>query len=320
MCEHSNRTRITRASCARGVHCALLGLLVFFVWCSVAAKEPSEKRAVITPDAQIQAQLQRLLSVSNADDWAKDLDRLAKMAGRNYEKLVPQLLYYSMYGKDAEGRHDVVQAMAPGVIAKKLEIHESHIASALVPYLGTDDPRLKKELFDLFSAFNFSGLQSMVDAQVRSGEDVPYELIRVMYQSKPGESLCLVGSTALPQRLGHKPTQQRRALVWAEHVVSEVLWKHKHGFLDKRKSEPEASAQLERLSKDDAWWVRLYVAEIMRQHPAFRTPELVSRLKDDPHNLVREAMDFTRQKPKESPKTPDERGQWPSAKAGPERK
>jgi hypothetical protein len=66
--------------------------------------------------------------------------------------------------------------------------------------------------------------------------------------------------------------------------------------------------------------VRLYVAEIVRQHPAFRTPELVKRLKDDPHNLVRESLDFTRQKPKESPKAPDERGQRPPAKAGPERK
>jgi hypothetical protein len=79
-------------------------------------------------------------------------------------------------------------------------------------------------------------------------------------------------------------------------VVSNTIWKHEHGFLDKSKVEPEAMVQLDKLSKDDEWWVRLYGGEILRRHPAFRTPELLARLAADKHPLVQEAVTFTKDK------------------------
>ena len=44
------------------------------------------------------------------------------------------------------------------------------------------------------------------------------------------------------------------------------------------------------MSRHGTWWVRLYVAEILRQYAQFRTPELIERLKADEHELVRRAI------------------------------
>jgi hypothetical protein len=68
----------------------------------------------------------------------------------------------------------------------------------------------------------------------------------------------------------------------------------------------EAAFQLEKLSKSDEWWVRMYVAAIIRQHPAFRCPEIVARLEKDSHPLVRETMGYTQLQPPQPRAAPKE--------------
>ncbi|MFQ5767558.1 MAG: hypothetical protein ACE5ID_06185, partial [Acidobacteriota bacterium] len=40
-------------------------------------------------------------------------------------------------------------------------------------------------------------------------------------------------------------------------------------------------AMLDRLSRHPAWWVRLYAAAVLVQHPVLTTPEILTRLKED---------------------------------------
>ncbi len=137
-----------------------------------------------------------------------------------------------------------------------------------------------------------------------------------MYARHPGKALL-----AMQQVYVQADRRRTRELLWAEHVVADVVWKHQNGFLEKTKVEPEAATQLEKLSQDQTWWVRLYVAEILRQHPAFRTPALVDRLKDDPHELVRNAMRFTRPDAEKKPAVkPGYFSPTKPAQVGPERK
>jgi hypothetical protein len=52
------------------------------------------------------------------------------------------------------------------------------------------------------------------------------------------------------------------------------------------------------MSRHGTWWVRLYVAQILRQYAELRTPELIERLKTDEHDLVRRAiLEFHQGKP-----------------------
>ena len=181
--------------------------------------------------------------------------------------------------------------MALPVIARLLDIDNWEIAAALIPYLETADPKLRRAVEDVLGSLDFSLLELSVQRKIHKREELPPGLVRYMYLANAGRSmLAIAHAFSSPD---HR--EKTRPLLWAEHVISDTLWKHEHGFLPKGKVEPEAMAELEKLSKDDAWWVRLYVAAIMRQHPAFRRPEIVARLEKDRHPLVREAMGFIQQ-------------------------
>jgi hypothetical protein len=105
-----------------------------------------------------------------------------------------------------------------------------------------------------------------------------------MYASAPGEALL-----TLMRAHGLREPEDIKEILWAEHTVADVLWKHQYGFLDLERNEPAAVQELSKLAGHRAWWARLYAAEIMRQHAVFRNAALLERLMNDAHELVREA-------------------------------
>ena len=80
----------------------------------------------------------------------------------------------------------------------------------------------------------------------------------------------------------------RRAILWAEHVIADVLWKQQHGFLEQHRVEPAAAHELSLLVTHDRWWARLYAARVMVTSPGFREWEAIERLANDGNALVRE--------------------------------
>jgi hypothetical protein len=48
--------------------------------------------------------------------------------------------------------------------------------------------------------------------------------------------------------------------------------------------------QLEKLSKHEEWWARLYVVYIMRQNPFLLRDKVLRDLADDNNEIVREAV------------------------------
>jgi len=81
-----------------------------------------------------------------------------------------------------------------------------------------------------------------------------------------------------------------RELVWVEHVVSDVRWKQRHRFLEPGQVDPKAIARLTKLAEHRTWWVRLYVAQILREEPDFRTAAAIAQLEKDPHPIVRQTI------------------------------
>jgi hypothetical protein len=61
----------------------------------------------------------------------------------------------------------------------------------------------------------------------------------------------------------------------------------------------EAQAALVSLSSHPEWWIRMYVAELMRQHPELRQDLLVEKLADDPNPQIRDLINGFRQKKEE---------------------
>ena len=105
-----------------------------------------------------------------------------------------------------------------------------------------------------------------------------------MFKLSPGRALVTFNRVYTTGREASKST------LFAEHTISDTLWKQQNSFLEPNEIEPAALEQMDILSRRKEWWARLYVAKIMRQHPAFRQSEVVERLKRDKHPLIREAM------------------------------
>lgn len=80
--------------------------------------------------------------------------------------------------------------------------------------------------------------------------------------------------------------ERHRIVIWAEHVVSDSIWKHQNHF-PQAGSDAAATSQLAILAKRPEWWVRLYAAEIMRLNPWLAEKKLVEQLRRDDHELVR---------------------------------
>ena len=117
------------------------------------------------------------------------------------------------------------------------------------------------------------------------GQSPPKSLIIFMYGLAPGQSLL-----RCQMMYGQRKIGSRKTLLWAEHVVSNTIWKWRYGFLDKDTVDSEAMAELERLSQFKQWWARLYVASIMRYYPTFRNQEIIDRLAKDENEMVKRVI------------------------------
>jgi len=269
----------------------LAGLVVVSA-CTIAAipclaqSRPSDKAPTLVANKAIQDAIDGLSDPNGKDDWKTRFEKLKQIGGADYCDLLPQLLYRVINARD------MMEAMSVGVIIQELGITDRQLVNALWPYLGSDDTKVRSQTRDFLggtedgSAFrppDFSIYQAILEGKRQRHEPVPGSLVSYMYERNPGIAVltCVL--------VYHRDLQQSgRSVWWAEHVVSDVLWKQKYRFLKRDEIEPAAAEQLDILSRHDGWWARLYVAEIMRQHPEFRVDQTVQRLANDKNELVRQ--------------------------------
>jgi len=79
------------------------------------------------------------------------------------------------------------------------------------------------------------------------------------------------------------------AAVFDDHwTVKKADWMYEHGM--RRGEAPrETTDALNRLSRHDVWWVRLYALSAMTERGPFRLPHRVRDLRDDPNDAVNRA-------------------------------
>ena len=281
---HSSRLR----AAGGGALSRMLIPLILFV---TPGGAPGDDQAVFSADPALQDAIASVLAAATEQQQSNALNQLRARDDVTHQRLVRELVYYSSRADDT------LEAMAAGAIFRRLDIPDQVVMAALVPLLGTTDPDLGKSVRNILGGLegrragrspDFSAYREIIADAAREANEPPDALIRYMYESDAGEALLtLMRAYQLRQPAALK------TLLWAEHVVSDVLWKQRNGFLNPDEIEPAATEELARLAGHEAWWVRLYVAEIVRQHPEFRQPALIERLKRDAHPLVREAVSAT---------------------------
>jgi hypothetical protein len=96
------------------------------------------------------------------------------------------------------------------------------------------------------------------------------------------------------QRVGEL---RRFQVVWLD--VGDYMGRMEYSFPIREGKRQQVELHLKALVQNPRWWVRLYVAEILRQRPELREPHLVAALLDDENPLVRKAMQSARKTKRE---------------------
>ena len=273
----------------------LITLVLLTIPSATLAGVGGDDQTGIDPDPTLQAAIVHILNASTGEQQREGLDRLIELDDPSHQRLVPQLVYFACHAKNTK------DAMVVGVIIRRLGIPDSAVVRALTPYLETTDLALGKSVRNILGGFekraadrrpDFSIYREIIANRLWAGEELPDGLIRYMYDADPGTALLM-----LMRAHQLREPEDLKVILWAEHVVSDVLWKQRYGFLERDEIEPSAAQELARLSSHEEWWVRLYVAEIMRQHPGFRQRALIDELSRDGHELIRGVVANIQDKP-----------------------
>ncbi len=248
----------------------------------------------LCPDEQIQQILTSLAdSIRNEDSEAtqKHLDEMRNLSGRgrDYKKLISQLVLYAIEIEN-KGNASVIEAMLPAIVMEQLTIPNGQVVAALIPYLHSTDAAIRRFAKEMLRSQegrtatrppDFSYYHSFLQARGEQGLKVRRELVLYLYETDLGEAVLTI------MRATIRNSQEMKPILWTEHQVSDVLWQWQFSFLRRDQVTPGAAEALADLVDHPQWWARLYVAEIMRQHPAFRTDELIEALIADPDESVR---------------------------------
>lgn len=229
--------------------------------------------------------LEKMRAVESIRPWAED-----RKSDFFAQVFLFECRQYEQSGNKADERRDLAF-----ILPKKFfDISDQSVLSVLIPNLDSQNERLRKISRDYLDSYFIGQVTAECinyEAFVRyiagKKEAPPQGLIRYMYEISPGQAVLTL-ALLYREQIGRP---EYRKLVWSEHVIRDATWRLTHGFKDRLEEvKQRVSSELDSLSQHDAWWVRLYVAEIMRQHPELAVDSIAKRLGEDKHELVRKAM------------------------------
>jgi hypothetical protein len=287
--------------------CELLTVTVFVTApmnARVYAQERMQGAVPIVAIPQIQAGLARAVDefakvdrYRGSEDALRALWEVKDTAGNDLEVFVQQCAFFMA---NAERARDDKGATIPLMFFNALEISDGQIIRALAPFLDATDTTLRDIVHKLFVKIDgrapgyqpplkptdYSKYEGYIHGLVVQNESIPEPFAAHIYRKSPGDALAVfVYAHSRP------PLPKGHPVLWAEHIVSGAIWRKQQGFDQEfEKAKAGAVAELEKLSKDDLWWVRLYVAEIVRQHPDLANERILERLRNDPNVLVQNTL------------------------------
>lgn len=242
-----------------------------------------------TPDPAVGTALADLASAADSAEREAAWQRIQALDRSDRGELIRGLVYFT---RDAQSTR---AGMIAGTVIAELEIAPRTVIEALVPMLESTDDSLIAQVARVLSQYedvsaarppDYSVYREIIEQADRENAPIPRGLVAHMMRSHPTTALITM-TRAL--RLGERDHAALKRLLWADHVIQDVIWKQQHGFLNANRVEPAAEAQLDVLLEEEAWWVRLYAARTLDSHPAFRNPARINQLVSDRDRQVREA-------------------------------
>lgn len=239
----------------------------------------------LRPDAELQTRIeQAVVAVVQQDDAAAErIEALRDLARGRRGALLLQL---ALYLKEAGGTE---RSMGGALVLHHLGFTPEEKLETVLPYLDTGDPGLRRVFAEILGTIDrkeggapdFRFYEAWLSKENRSP---PPALIRYLYEVSPDAALDSMARIYGGESVGHGESANRVG------DLRELLRRRDTSMTWSTKHRARAVAALETLSRDPAWWVRLYAAAVVKANPDLATPASKSRLESDPDPLVRAAL------------------------------
>jgi hypothetical protein len=269
---------------------------------NLSVSEP--RRAVlnelqIEPDSTAQQRIDKVVTALATKDTPfvekmtaiESIRSWAEKAGSDFFK---QLIYYCCRQDEIDNNDARLKEEYAFILPRRFySVADRDIVAVLAPQMGSRNETQRRMAIS-FAEHYFEGdtpphcadydvyteyLASHTDAP-------PLGLVRYMFDNAPGPAVL---SLALVHREKIGRTAYRD-IRWSEHIIADAIWR-KEGQYNEQFNQVKqlAVGELEKLSQHEAWWARLYAAEIIRlySYPELRSDAIVKRLQTDENELVR---------------------------------
>jgi hypothetical protein len=254
-------------------------------------QEQLEKAASAKSEAEFLSELQAFnASVKDKGEVVKQITIFAKRGEQAHQAALVMLDRLSLSPRV------VIRTLAPQLEGKHKSFAENWFSQH--DKAGTDDP-LKPVNYADYVDYVRSYPEPPAAFVKRLFGRSPERAFLVFYRgSRRGKSIDALKAEAEEVAAARKeagvaapPTKSKTVdeMLLAETVVGNAV-RLKPYAQQFQAALPEAREQLVNLSKNKEWWARLYVAEIMQQHPELRIAEVLDDLSDDENELVRNAV------------------------------
>ncbi len=283
--------------------CALITYVLGTIFCGLGVAQPLE---VAEPDGWAvpapppnQEILDALAAAAAALDSDQDgYDEVGAYAiirnlrlSRENHIIGPQIVYFlDNHSDDDAAWQAMVQVMG------WLRIIAGDLLNQGMPLFASQNQVRKdvlREVVDLrtpgfkgeIGSRGVSAFETVLKWYAETERPVPSPVVRLMYELDPYEATRVMSNIHWDNRA------EWRRINWATIVVQSDRYKRDWDEdTDPDVGGPEAMSKLDWMSQHGEWWVRLFVAELIRQQAAYRTPELVARLENDANPLVANAV------------------------------
>jgi len=241
---------------------------IFLALVSVVISTPGQQSPVSPgPLKEVQNQLNTILDQESTDAIDRGIASLTSSADRTTAELIPQVLYYQLaLKKDEQKLWRSVYVLRSLIDGNK----KGDIIEALLPHLGAGDNNTKRRFFKVLDALFYSSEQQAynfvaVEPLLRKYQErIAVGLVDYLYDRAPGEAFL-----SFVNALATNEAEKRKLLTKAQPVFA-LLAQRPTSYQRAKAIDPETIRKLEDLSKEEAWWVQLLVAESAVRCRSFR--------------------------------------------------
>ncbi|MAX25614.1 MAG: hypothetical protein CMJ19_14035 [Phycisphaeraceae bacterium] len=247
--------------------------------------------AQIKPDHELQKMLKSLADDEIAPkDFTELLNKILKFQKSNEKHFFEQLIYSFAYAKTFR------EGLVPGVVLERSDVSKEQVQENIVDLLDSKDKAIVQKTEEWILSFetqdncdrlNFTAYIPRIRKSIKKGLDngrpEHMALVRHMFKHDPQEAILVFNNSS------GLPVEVIRSVLWMQHLVGVAVWRHENKF-DFKDTLDAAKNEIGKAVHSQHWWVRLYVAAILKKYEIFNDEQYRKMLKDDDCQLVKEFL------------------------------